>query len=129
MLTAVELEKFRALLLAIKARVQSDVATLSDEALDRGHGESESPTHLAELGSGAYEQDFSLHLMENDQEVLNEIRAALKRIDEKSYGLCTGCLEEGKTVAKAMIPKARLRAIPYVRECVNCKRKREEMSA
>jgi DnaK suppressor protein len=123
-----ELEEFRQLLLILKARLQGDVAQLSEEAFNRGQGDGESPTHMAELGSGAFEQDFSLHLMENDQEVLKAISAALKRIDEGTYGLCEGCLREGKANSKAAIPKARLRAIPYARECVECKRKQEDKS-
>ena len=128
MLKPAEIDEFRKLLISLKARIRGDVEQLSDEALERGNNGGESPTHLAELGTASFEQDFSLHLMENDQEVLKEITAAIQRIDEGTYGLCEGCLAEGRPVSKAMIPKLRLKAIPYARDCVACKRKREEMS-
>ncbi len=128
MLKPAEIDQFRSLLISLKARIRGDVEQLSDEALERGNNGGESPTHLAELGTASFEQDFSLHLMENDQEVLKEISAAIQRIEEGTYGLCEGCLAEGRPVSKAMIPKLRLKAIPYARDCVTCKRKREEMS-
>lgn len=128
MLKPNEIAQFRALLINLKARIRGDMEHLSDEALERGYQGGDSPTHLAELGSGSYEQDFSLHLMENDQEVLDEITAAIERIEAGTYGLCESCLAQGRPASKAMIPKMRLKAIPYARDCVACKRKREEMS-
>ena len=128
MLKKSELGEYRALLLLIRAQIRGDVVHLTNEALDRNDNgsESKSPTHLAELGTETYEQDFALQRMENEQEVLEEIDAALLRVEDGSYGLCHGCLEEGKTGVKALIPKARLKVIPYAKNCVECERKREE---
>jgi DnaK suppressor protein len=126
-----ELSEYRDRLLALQARIRGDVAQLTDEALDSGgsNGDSKSPTHLAELGTQSWEQDFSLRRVEDDQEVLEEITAALKRIDDGTYGTCAMCLEEGKTPAKATIIKSRLQLIPYARHCIECERKREEYTA
>lgn len=124
MLKPKELEEFKALLLDVQARVRGDVDTLSSGALG-SEFDSKSPTHMAELGTETYEQDFSLRVMEGDQEVLKEIRAALKRIDNGTYGLCEGCLSEGKTSAKSVIPKMRLKVIPYARHCVSCAEKHQ----
>ncbi|HTN02765.1 TraR/DksA family transcriptional regulator [Planctellipticum variicoloris] len=127
MLKVADFEEFKSLLLDVRARIRGDVEHLTSEALDRdaGGGESRSPQHLAELGTDTYEQDFALRRVENEQEVLVEIEAALQRIEDGTYGLCEACLEAGKTPAKAVIPKARLRVIPYARNCVECERKRE----
>lgn len=126
-----ELESFKELLLALQSRIQGDVDQLTDEALEIGHddGESKSPTHLAELGTQNYERDFSLQFVENDQEVLDEIQEALERIEDGTYGICQQCAEDGKPASKSMIPKTRLKAIPYARNCVSCEQKREELSA
>jgi DnaK suppressor protein len=124
MLAKKDLEQFKDLLLDLRARLRGDVKHLSDGALDDG-GESKSPTHMAELGTDAYERDFALSLMENDQETLEEISAALKRIDDGSYGLCEACITEGRSAAKAAIPKQRLKAIPHARNCVECQGKLE----
>lgn len=123
-----ELSEYRDRLLALQARIRGDVAQLTDEALDTGSGggDSKSPTHLAELGTQTWEQDFSLRVVESDQEVLHEITAALKRIADGTFGQCEMCTEEGKTPAKSAINKTRLQAIPYARNCIECERKREE---
>lgn len=80
---------------------------------------------MAELGTSTFEQDFSLRVMEGDQEILEQIRDALKKMDLGTYGLCEGCIEEGKTHTKSAIPKARLRELPYARNCVACEERRE----
>jgi DnaK suppressor protein len=130
MLKKSEIEQFRQLLLAAQARMRGDVEQLTGEALDRSDGasDSRSPTHIAELGTLTYEQDFSLRVVENDQEVLDEIIDALNRIDKETYGLCEMCLLEGKPRSRAGIPKTRLKAIPYARNCVQCERIREELT-
>ena len=130
MLKKPELAEYKEILLALQARLRGDVAQLTDEALDRseGGGDSKSPTHIAELGTQTYDQDFSLRVVENDQEVLEEITAALNRIDKRTYGACESCLAEGKPFSKSRILKTRLRAIPFTRNCVECERKREELS-
>lgn len=125
MLTKSELAQYKALLITLEARVRGDVQQLTQEAL--AGGDSKSPTHIAELGTETYEQDFCLRFVENDQEVLGEIRDALDRIKDGTYGTCETCREEGRPKSKSFIRKTRLRAIPYARNCIDCERKREEL--
>lgn len=124
-----ELDDYRILLENLRVRLKGDMSQLQSDALgsDRvdSSSESKSPTHMAELGSEAFEQDFALSLVENEQETLNEIAEALDRIKSGAYGICEMCLESGKTSAQSIIPKARLRVIPFARNCVECERKRE----
>lgn len=49
---------------------------------------------------------------EEAQQTINSIDAALTRIKEGSYGICTKC---GET-----IPENRLNVLPYVTTCVEC---------
>ena len=128
MLKKPELDEFKRLLLTLAHASGAMSKHLTDEALDRNENgsESKSPTHLAELGTETYEQDFALRRVENEQEVLDEIEEALERVENESYGICSGCQEAGRSVSKSLIPKARLRVIPYARNCVECERKREE---
>lgn len=125
-----ELTEFKDLLEQMQARLRGDMRQLTKEALgtDRhdGGGDSKSPTHMAELGSDTFEQDFSLSLVANEQEVLAEVNAALQRVKDGTFGQCEICLKEGKTPAQSAIPKPRLRAIPYARTCVDCARKAED---
>ena len=57
------------------------------------------PIHMAELGSDNFEQEFTLGLMEAEEDTLGLIEAALERIDGGSYGRCVEC--------DGLIPKAR----------------------
>jgi DnaK suppressor protein len=123
-LSKVEFAQFKKQLLAISGRLRGDVDDITDGAFGREE-ESRTPTHPAELGSDNYEQDFALDLIRNEQETLKEISSALQRIGDETFGLCEGCTEEGKTGRKALIPKTRLKAIPWTRNCVQCERKRE----
>jgi DnaK suppressor protein len=127
MLKSEELKEFRSMLRFLRARIRGDVEQLEQEAFSAsesgGHGSS---NHMAEMGTDAWDLDFSLRIVENDQEILSEIDAAIAKIDEGTFGICEMCLEAGKPASKAGIPKARLRAIPYTRNCVNCERLKEE---
>lgn len=127
MLKKAELEEFKKLLYALRSRLRGDVEHLTAEALDRNENgsESKSPTHLAELGTETYEQEFALRRVENEQGVLEEIEEAFQRIKDDTFGICAGCQAAGRTPGRSMIPKARLREIPYARNCVECERKRE----
>ena len=125
MLNKKDLGLFKDLLNQLEARVTGDVQTLTSGALGTG-GESRTPTHMAELGTETYEQDFSLRVMESDQEVIQEIRAALKRIQDGTYGICEGCESAGRPPSKRWIPKTRLKVIPHARYCVSCAEKREK---
>lgn len=124
MLTDADRESFRKLLLTIQARLRGDVRLLKEEAFS-AHDHASS-NHMADMGSDEWDMDFSLRIVENDEEFLQEIAHALKKIDDGTFGLCEMCIEAGVPQAKAGIPKARLKAIPHARNCVDCERKREE---
>ncbi|WP_437187490.1 TraR/DksA family transcriptional regulator [Planctomicrobium sp. SH668] len=124
MLKTKDLEQFRDSLISLQSRLLGDVQALSSGALG-SWSDSKSPTHMAELGTEAFDQDFSLRIMESDQEVIKEIRAAISRIDDGSYGTCEGCVDVGRPPSKCWIPKTRLKHIPYARHCVSCAEKLE----
>lgn len=117
-----ELEKYRQTLLALGRRIRGDVDGLSGEALRRSGGEasgnlSNAPMHLADLGTDNYEQEMSVSLLETEERTLEEIAAALERINQGTFGRCEECQRE--------IGQERLRALPYTRHCVDCARRLE----
>ncbi len=122
-----ELNSFRKLLKLLQARLRGDVEQLQEEAFSTSESgnDQRSSNHMAEMGSDAWDLDFSLQLVESDQGVLEEISHALKRVDDGTYGLCELCLQQGLPETKARIPKMRLQAIPHARNCVDCERKKE----
>lgn len=122
-----ELDQFRTMLKVLQARLRGDVEQLQEEAFSGSEsaGDQRSSNHMADLGSDAWDLDFSLQLVESDQSVLEEISHALKKFDIGTYGLCESCIEQGRSESKAKIPKARLQAIPHARNCVECERIKE----
>ena len=117
-----EMNEYRDLLMTLRARLRGDVSQLADEALKRNRQDasgdlSSMPIHMADIGSDNFEQDFTLTLLESEEDTLERIESALARIDEGTYGTCENCGEA--------IPKARLHAIPYALQCITCARKEE----
>jgi RNA polymerase-binding transcription factor DksA len=74
--------------------------------------------HQADAGSDAYEKDFALSLLSQEQDALYEIEEALKRIENGSYGVCE--------MSNKLIPHARLEAIPFARFTVECQQQLEK---
>ena len=118
-MTNSELQIYRLQLLALQNRLNTDVSDLADEALGKPGDEasvnlSHVPIHMADLGTASFEQQFTLSLLENEEQVLEEIAAAWDRIDQGTFGRCEECRKE--------IPKARLLVLPYTSHCVECAR-------
>lgn len=112
----------------LRARLRGDVEQIREEALS-GHesgSDQRSSNHMAEMGSDAWDLEFSLQLVESDQNVLDEIAHAMKKLDDGTFGLCEHCLESGRGEAKARIARVRLQAIPYARNCIECEREKEK---
>ena len=76
--------------------------------------------HQADAESDAYDRDFALSLLSQEQDALYEIDEALKRIEVGTYGKCE---MSGKP-----IPRARLEAIPFARFTVECQSQLEKQS-
>jgi len=110
----------RNILLALLERVRSDAKSVEEKALGASGGQSNGglsnvPMHLADLATDAFMQELNETLLENECYVVSEISAALRRIEEGSFGLCENC--------GAQIPDARIDALPYTRHCVSCAEK------
>ena len=117
-----ELESYREMLTRLRARLRGDLDQMTDEALRRDQPESSGnlsnvPLHLADVGTENYDQEFTLSLIENEQDTLGQIREALERVEAGTYGKCEECGE--------MIAKPRLQALAYTRHCIECARAME----
>jgi DnaK suppressor protein len=92
---------------------------MEDNALNKDHNKTTSmPNHMAELGSGNFDQEFTLNLLGNERDALEQIEAAIERIEGGSYGQCEKC--------GMKISKPRLEAIPYAALCIQCASQQEE---
>jgi RNA polymerase-binding transcription factor DksA len=112
---------YREKLHAIRARLRGDVTAMAEVALRKsgieGSDSNAMPIHMAELGSDNFEQEFTLGLMEAEEDTLTLIESALERIHNGDYGRCVQC--------EGAIPKARLNAIPYTPVCIKCAERQE----
>jgi DnaK suppressor protein len=59
-----------------------------------------------------YTKDLTAAALARERRTLNEIEAALARLNAGDYGVCGAC--------HMSIPKARLEALPWARLCVGC---------
>lgn len=116
-----ELKEFQTLLHQRSKLLQGDLDGLEGETRgngsDRAGDHSSVPGHMAELASDDSEKAFSYGRMESQSEELKEIKDALERIQDGSFGSCEGC--------QGRIPKERLKAISYARLCIKCQGKEE----
>lgn len=72
---------------------------------------------MADVATDMYDREFSLGLASNEREVLQRVDLALRKIEDKSFGMCIECSKP--------IVEARLKAIPYVETCLKCQEKLE----
>ena len=106
-------------LLVLRARLRGEIAHLADAALKRDLPEtSQMPIHMAELGTDNFERELTLNFLVSEEQVLDQVEAALERIEEGRYGRCEEC---GRKIAQA-----RLEAMPYVALCVRCASQQEQ---
>ncbi|MEU8803461.1 TraR/DksA C4-type zinc finger protein [Spirillospora sp. NPDC048819] len=80
----------------------------------------ERQTRIAQLAVLEHEEDGTsegfLARRESLQGTLEEIDAALGRLDAGTYGMCEDCGEP--------VPAGRLEILPYARRCVQCQQRR-----
>jgi RNA polymerase-binding transcription factor DksA len=109
------LKKQQLRLLALKDTLLDSMTGVARDNLRTGHDSHEVSAHglhQADAGSDAYDRDFALSLLSQEQDALFEIDEALKRLAKGTYGVCE---MSGKN-----IPKARLEARPFARFTVEC---------
>ena len=117
-LTKKDLKTLTQALYEHRAELLGDVQGL-DEALHGDvDGSSSVPLHMADVGSEHYEREFNLELLEHEKHTLNEIRAALLRIDNGTYGVC---INTGRPIGKL-----RLEAKPWAKYHMDVVREREK---
>jgi len=112
-LTAKDLARFRALLLEYREEVLEDLKTeretLSSSApVDQSLGPWD-PDNTA----GTESSENAAIQIRRLSATLEQLTAALSRLERGSYGNCTRC--------GMRIEKERLEAIPYTRRCMTCK--------
>lgn len=112
-----ERDQFHKILLELRKRVGGDLGDLQEEARRESDLDITNEDY-AEAGSDSFEKEVNLNLLEHEQMELRDIDEALRRIEDGSYGTCEGCDDQ--------INVARLKAKPFARLCIECKREQEQ---
>ena len=115
----IDTDRFRTELLNERGRVEAAIANLRDSHPGRLDDEVEevgapSDNHLGDTATATLGREIDYTLGENSEQVLTEINAALKRIDDGTYGICAKC---GKPIAPE-----RLEAYPWASLCIDDQR-------
>lgn len=114
-LTAKDLAEFRSALLHLRDRIIDKISFLAKDNLNRSQQDtttdlSSHGQHMGDQGTENFDREFAANMLSNEQDSLYEIDEALRRIDNRTYGICEST---GKP-----IEYERLKALPFVRYCV-----------
>ena len=104
-MTKAELEKMKNILEAKQAELSGALRNRDEIAIEKA------PDALDEVQL-AGERELAIRNLDRDSNMLRQIRRALARIADGSYGICLHCEEEIK-------PK-RLDAVPWTPYCIRC---------
>jgi len=112
-INAIDTSTFAAVKAAIDNLHEENPGSIGDETGE----DAVFDNHLADTATVTYDRELDYTLEENSEHVLADIEAALKRIDDGTYGICTSRGEQ--------IPVERLEALPWATLCIDCQRDRE----
>lgn len=116
-ITDAELKAFKKTLQGLQSRLNDGMDRVKGDTLNKSSKDAAGDLsgyslHMADQATDNYDREFALNLAGNEQEFLYKIDEALKRIEEKTYGICPECMKP--------IAKARLKAVPFAEYCVTC---------
>jgi DnaK suppressor protein len=116
-MTKTELNKFRNILEAKQAELAQVIRNREAITIEK------SPDALDEVQHAA-ERELAIRNLDRESGLLRNVRAALRRIDEGTFGVCLHCEED--------ISPKRLNAVPWTPFCIRCQeeadRNREEFT-
>lgn len=92
---------------------QEQIFSLYEHDLKVGQQASDEGTEdIVDRANNSYNREFMFALSDTERKILLEIDDALQRLDNGDFGSCANCNTE--------ITKARLRALPWAKYCINC---------
>ena len=113
----INLEAVRHSLAAERAMLQESIAEVTKELDERD----ENLPDLIDVAEAGSERQLRSTLLAQQQHHLQQVEAALHRLEAGTYGLCERC-------GQAIQPE-RLSVLPYVTTCVKCQAHQEHAGA
>lgn len=114
-----ELEYFRDIIIKKMEEAEEELNALQRtlrESMENASDESAYSYHMADAGTDAQEREKTYMLFNRTKKFVKYLDDALKRIDNKTYGVCK---VTGKKIAKG-----RLEAVPHTQLSIDAKLKR-----
>jgi DnaK suppressor protein len=119
-MSSIETSRFRDLLLAERARVTAALDNLRNDnsgTVEDETGDETQAQHMADAATAMHDRELDYGIVDNEEELLGEIDAALTRIEAGTYGICTVC---GRPIGEQ-----RLEALPWASLCIDDARAQE----
>ncbi len=116
-----KLEKFKKAITEKMGAVSEDIETIKDgigTASNKQGGvtpDSIFSVHMADAGTDSHEQEKSFMLMNRESDYFKNLKVALDRIQQGTFGVCKICDD--------LIPEERMMEVPNATKCVKCKEK------
>ena len=114
-----DLEYFRDIILKKRNDAEEELETLQRtlrESMENSSDESAYSFHMADAGTDAQEREKTYMLYNRTRKFVKYLDDAIKRIDNKTYGVCK--------VTGKKISKGRLEAVPHTQLSIEAKLKR-----
>jgi len=114
-----ELDIYKKMLLQLRSKIAGDLQQIEGDSLS-GNQPSNSGelSDVADMATDNYDRELNIGLATNEQQLLNDIDVALKRIEDGTYGVCE--------IYGTSIPKKRLLAMPYTRLSMKAQEEEEK---
>lgn len=110
-MTKIELKQFKNTLLARKSELEGLIRNREAAAIETSADALDQIQHMVE-------RELALETLGRESAFLRETRAALRRIDTDTFGICLDCEEE--------ISLKRLAAIPWAARCIACQERADQ---
>ncbi len=113
-MTKTELEKFKKILIEKQAELEKFVRNRDGIAIEKAADAIDEVQH-------ATERELAIRNLDRETILLRNVRSALRRIDEGSFGICMHCDEE--------ISIKRMNAVPWAPYCIQCQEEADRQRA
>ena len=104
-MTQTEINKYKAMLEAKQAELSAELRNRDDIAIEK------TPDAIDEVQL-AGERELAIRNLDRESNLLRNVKGALVRIADGSYGVCMHCEEDIKI--------KRLDAVPWTKYCIKC---------
>ena len=113
-MTKIEVKKFKTTLAGRESELEGLIRNREAAAIETSADALDQIQH-------AVERELALGTLARESSGLRETRAALRRIDDGSFGICMDCEEE--------INLKRLTAVPWAARCISCQERADREGA